>query len=103
MKIFKFNSFYQVYSLALLIKLNWFHPVYSLTKVVVPSVYKEWDNGSPDWITDKSIQEKYNFTTFVYQKTDPAKPNYFSTNRGTEGGVYLKYIVEHYHDFPDVG
>jgi hypothetical protein len=29
-------------------------------------------------------------------------PNYFSTNRGSEGGVYLKYIVEHYHDFPDI-
>eukprot|EP01032_Pedospumella_encystans_P029374 gene29374-33172_t len=39
---------------------------------------------------------------FTYQKLDPNAPNYFAYNRGTETGVYLKYIVDHYHDFPDV-
>jgi hypothetical protein len=29
-------------------------------------------------------------------------PNYIR-NRGTEGAVYLRYIVDHYHDFPDFG
>lgn len=72
------------------------------TKVVVPSVYREWVNNPPSWATDVSIQNRYGFTTFLYQKIDPNKPNYLNFNRGTESGVYLKYIVDHYDNFPDV-
>lgn len=77
--------------------------VYCFTKVLVPSISYEFHPSKyPFYISDKSIQEKYNFTTFVYQKQDPNLPNYLSRNHGTEGGVYLKYIVDHYYDFPDV-
>ena len=72
-----------------------------MSKVVVPAVYKEWIGGAPSWATDKSIQEKYGYSVFQYQKLHPESPNYMR-NRGTEGGVYLKYIVDHYDDFPDV-
>lgn len=73
----------------------------SFTKVVVPAVYKEWLDGMPDWARDKSIQEEYGYTVKLYQRLDPEKPN-FVKNRGSEGGVYLRYIVDHYDTFPDV-
>jgi hypothetical protein len=76
--------------------------VKSFNKVVIPSVYKDWLNGQPDWVTNSAIQEKYNFSTFIYQKLNSSEPNYISTNLGTEGGVYLRYIVDHYDSFPDV-
>jgi hypothetical protein len=73
------------------------------TKVLVPAVYKEWEShtNAPAWAKDPLIQQKYNYSVFLYQKHDPSKPN-FIKNRGTEGGVYLKYIVDHYDNFPDV-
>ena len=78
----------------------------SLTKVVVPSVYKEWwTNGSytpPSWVVDPDIQRKYNYTVFVYQKVHPSHPNYIATNRGRENGPFYRYIVDNYEDFPDV-
>ena len=74
----------------------------AFTKVIVPAVYKEWTHGKPHWATDPALQERHNFTVFTYQKLDPNAPNYFAYNRGTETGVYLKYVVDHYHNFPDV-
>lgn len=74
----------------------------AFTKVLVQAVYKEWVDNKPRWVTDPAIQKRHNFTMFTYQKLDPTAPNYFGYNRGTETGVYLKYIVDHYHDFPDV-
>ena len=76
--------------------------VLAFTKVVVPAVYKEWNHDKPLWATDPAVQEKHNYTVFTYQKLDPNAPNYFAYNRGTETGVYLKYVVDHYHNFPDV-
>ena len=70
------------------------------TKVIVPSVYKEWDSKKPEW-TSVEMQKQYNYSIFQYQRLDPTLPNYI-INRGTEGAVYLKYIVDHYHNFPDV-
>lgn len=72
------------------------------TKVVVPAVFNDWKKGIPDWFSNNTLQSEYGYTVFLYQKSDPAKPNYISTNRGTEGGVYLRYIVDHYDTFPDV-
>ena len=46
--------------------------------------------------------ELYNYTAFVYQKFNPNEPNYMPHNRGTEGAVYLQYVVDHYDNFPDV-
>ena len=72
-------------------------------KVVVPAVYDEWHiKGPPDWITNSSIKEKYNYTTFIYQKMNSSEPNYIPTNRGRENGPYYQYIIDHYDDFPDV-
>lgn len=74
----------------------------NFTKVIVPSVYMEYKKfGLPIWITNKTIQEKLAYSVFLYQKLDSTQPN-FIRNRGTEGAVYLRYIVDHYDNFPDV-
>ena len=79
------------------------NPAYkNFTKVLVPAVYKEYErSGLPPWITDLEAQKKLGYSVFLYQKTDPAAPNYIR-NRGTEAGVFLKYIVDHYDNFPDI-
>lgn len=74
----------------------------SVHKVIVPSVHKEWLGGSPDWVTNVDLQKQHNYSVFLYQKNDPSAPNYISMNRGTEAGVYLRYIVDHYNNFPDI-
>lgn len=76
-----------IFSLIMLSKLSAF------TKVVVPAVYKEWIDGTPTWMEPK-IQQKYNFSTFVYQKLDPNKPNYIAKNRGTEAGFSMLTMLE---------
>ena len=43
--------------------------VNAITKVVIPAVYKEWNSGKPEWMKVK-IQEKYNYTTHVYQRLE---------------------------------
>ena len=79
-----------------------YNPVLSLSKVIVPSVYKEWELGMPDWMTSAKIQQQYGFSTFLYQKLDPNAPNFIAKNRGTEAGVYLRYVVDHYENLPDI-
>lgn len=74
----------------------------AFSKVVVPAVYNEWRNQMPDWIVNSTIQELYGFSVFLYQKHNKSGINFIAKNRGLEAGVYLKYIVDHYHDFPDV-
>ena len=65
----------------------------SFTKVIVPSVYDEWEkHGYPHWIQNSTFQEEYGYSVFLYQKFHPDKPNYISTNRGQEGGVYLRCL-----------
>mmetsp|Transcript_15124 Transcript_15124/g.25220 ORF Transcript_15124/g.25220 Transcript_15124/m.25220 type:complete len:244 (+) Transcript_15124:33-764(+) len=82
--------------------IQWILHSYSLTKVLIPAVYKEWEHGKPEWATNSEIQQKHNFSIFLYQKVNPDQPNYFEYNRGAECGTYLKYIVDHYDNFPDV-
>ena len=53
-------------------------------------------------MTDESTKRKYGYSTFVYQKLRPNDSNYMLWNRGTEAGVYLRYIVDHYDDLPDI-
>lgn len=72
-----------------------------ISKVIIPSVYREWDRERPVWASD-AMQKKFNYSVFLYQKTNSSAANYISTNRGTEAGVYLKYIVDHYDNFPNV-
>lgn len=83
--------------------LTTFTYVLCFTKVLVPSVYREFvDSGLPDWLSNTTILQKYNYSTFLYQKLDKNAPNFIEFNRGTEGAIYLKYIVDHYDNFPDV-
>ena len=79
----------------------------SLTKVIVPSVYREWwdESGAfaaPKWVTDAGIQQQFNYSVFLYQKLHANESNYISSNRGRENGAYYRYIVDHYDNFPDV-
>jgi hypothetical protein len=77
--------------------------VVAFTKVVVPSIYREYNESNyPAWISDPDILARYNYSVFLYQKLDPSKPNYIEHNRGTEGAVYIRYIIDHYDYFPDV-
>lgn len=77
--------------------------VNSFQKVIVPSVYHEYSDhnfllrmNSSEWMRN------YHYSVKLYQKTNPTKPNFIAFNRGTEAGVYLRYIVDHYHQFPDI-
>jgi hypothetical protein len=67
-------------------------------KVVVPCVYREWEGGQvPDW-----AREPYDdFSVYQYQRTDPNAARYVP-NQSTESGVYLRFIIDHYDDLPDV-
>mgnify|MGYP006194796417 FL=1 len=72
-------------------------------KVIVPATFDEWEReGVPSWANNTEGLRKHGLSVFRYQKLDPSAPNYFGFNRGTETGVYLKYIVDHYDNFPDV-
>ena len=80
-----------------------FSSVYGFYKVVVPAVYSEWEaEGVPEWVRNETFQKQLNYTIFLYQKSNSSKPNFVSTNRGCENGVYYQYIVDHYYSFPDV-
>ena len=72
---------------------------------VVPAIYNETEEertkAPTEWIKDVNIHRKYNITVARYQRIYPDQPNYVN-NQGTEGGVYLRYIVDHYNDFPDI-
>jgi hypothetical protein len=82
--------------------LDLIHRSYAFTKVLVPSVYNEWTNHTPEWATSAEIMNKYNYSVFLYQKLDPNKPNYIQYNTGREASVYFRYIVDFYDNFPDV-
>lgn len=77
-------------------------------KVIVPSVYKDWSKGEwdkgtiPDWVTNRTLQQEYNYSVYLYQKQNASRPDFIEINRGAEAGVYLRYIVDHYHKFPDI-
>jgi hypothetical protein len=86
----------------LLLILSTFRNLHAFKKVLVPAVYKEWVNGLPWWMNQTVLNTYGVDETFVYQKLDPKLPNFISTNRGTEAGVYLRYIVDHYDNLPDV-
>lgn len=82
-------------------------------KVLVPAIFNEWRykdgelslNGErypPFWFWNKTFQSEYGYTTVVYQKQNSSAPNFIATNRGCENGAYFNFIVDNYHDFPDV-
>lgn len=69
--------------------------------VVVPAVMHEFIRGQPYWMASH-VQKMYGIQVFLYQKLNETEPNFISTNQGSEAGVYLRYIVDHYDNFPDV-
>lgn len=82
-------------------------------KVLVPAIYKEWNvqigdfrlQGSrylPFWFVNQTFQEELGYTTVLYQKQNSSAPHFISTNRGCENGAYYNFIVDYYHDFPDI-
>ena len=74
----------------------------NFSKVIIPSIFKEYLTGLPSWLTDEALKTQYGYSTFMYQKIHPNESNYIGMNRGTEAGVYLRYIVDHYDNLPDV-
>ena len=59
----------------------------AFSKVVVPSVYNEWDNydNHPIWFSNKTLRNENGYDVFLYQKLNSSDPNFVATNRGTEG------------------
>jgi hypothetical protein len=78
------------------------HQCCSILLSSVPASYREWIHGFPDFVTNETLKAEYGYSTFLYQKHNPDLPNYVSSNRGCENSIYYKYIVDHYHDFPDL-
>jgi hypothetical protein len=75
-----------------LINSTWTTPI-----VIVPAVWKEWDNGLPTWALQGASPI---WSVFAYQRRDPSKPLY-APNFGYEGAIYMRFIVDHYYDLPD--
>ncbi len=86
------------YLLLLLLSIRF---VQGLRKVIVPAVYKEFEKGLPSWITNEELKATKGYEVYLYQRLYPEQPNYVR-NRGTEGTVYLRFIVDHYDNFPDI-
>ena len=74
--------------------------------VVVPAVYDEWDapagsetSAIPDWAAP-SATAPYAVSA-LYQRRDEDGEN-FVPNRAYETGVFLKFVIDHYDDLPEV-
>ena len=79
--------------------------------VVVPAVFDEWDypkdsaegdaTNVPEWaMPSKKRGDAYSMGP-LYQRRDPAAPNYVPNN-AYETGVYLRFVLDNYDDLPDV-
>ena len=63
--------------------------------VIVVAAHNEYNLTSlPEW-----MQNDTEATYYVYQRTDPTAPHY-SPNFAFEGGVFIQFIFDHYHDLP---
>ena len=76
--------------------------------VVVPAVYDEWDpaegsedvsSGIPEWATP-SKKDSYSMAP-LYQRRFDSEPN-FVPNKAYETGAFIKFVVDHYDDLPEV-
>jgi len=113
------HRFYVLFLLSLLLFLESVNGE-KLQMVVVPAVFREWSRKNddsdpfanrPSWTFPNNLNNEfeskgkhnpYNISVAVhYQKLNPEMPGYIK-NKGTEGGVYLNYIVDNYHNFPDI-
>ena len=76
--------------------------------VVVPAVFDEWDvpegesveSSVPAWARPDPVKDPY-VVSDLYQRRFEAAPG-FVPNRAYETAVYLKFVVDHYENLPDV-
>ena len=77
--------------------------------VVVPAVFDEWDapegarhasDAIPDWATP-GARDGYSMASNFYQRRFEEDAD-FVPNRGYETSVYIKFIIDHYRNLPDV-
>ena len=66
--------------------------------VVVPAVYREWDERIPSWACP-SQDDRYSVGP-LYQRIDPRAPRYLP-NYAYEGGTYLRFVLDHYEELPE--
>ena len=66
---------------------------------IVIAELDEFHAGVPHW-AEPNVAQAYCVAP-PYQRKDPEVPN-FVPQRGLEGGVYLKFVVDYYDNLPDV-
>lgn len=77
--------------------------------VVVPAVYNRWgaletqaETGSVAYSNQRPWaleNRKKHRRVFLYQRLNESEPH-FVPNNGYEGSVYLRFIIDHYHNLP---
>ena len=70
---------------------------------LVVSVYKEWGENNekvPEWANANASRDNYFVAQPFYQRIEASKPA-FVVNKGFESGVYMRYIVDNYHNLPE--
>ena len=70
---------------------------------LVVSVYKEWGENNekvPEWANANASRDNYFVVQPFYQRIEASKP-VFVVNKGFESGVYMRYIVDNYHNLPE--
>lgn len=70
---------------------------------LVVSVYKEWGENNekvPEWANANASRDNYFVVQPFYQRIEASKPA-FVVNKGFESGVYMRYIVDNYHNLPE--
>ena len=83
-------------------------PALTLSKlVVVPAVFDEWDvpegasveSSVPAWARPDPVKDPY-VVSDLYQRRFEAAPGFVQSS--VETAVYLKFVVDHYENLPDV-
>jgi hypothetical protein len=70
---------------------------------LVVSVYKEWGENNekvPEWANANASRDNYFVVQPFYQRIEASKPA-FVVSKGFESGVYMRYIVDNYHNLPE--
>ena len=70
---------------------------------LVVLVYKEWGENNekvPEWANANASRDNYFVVQPFYQRIEASKPA-FVVNKGFESGVYMRYIVDNYHNLPE--
>lgn len=74
---------------------SWKTPV-----VIVPATYDEFISDTPGWLFETLTSWKRSM--YLYQRKEgPERPHY-AHNVGFESGIYLRFVVDHYDDLPEV-